>query len=445
MGSAVYYGGERPEQYDNFTELQKTATNKELTELTNHPNGVVRCYAFWALSYDSSAILFPIVLKHLTDTTLVKTQFGCIGGREKVGDFFINVVTPQYVDLDSKKLNDAELAALDSMLVYTPNTLYAKDKAIDRVKPTEQLYSKIRELVIQENNQLALVTLAKFQKEQDIPLILKNKEGNKADDGFYFMYKAISEFPNIVFLPLLKKNLHETLDDSHYHTEWSELYRAIASYQNETSVQLLEVPFTQLKYQGIREYHMQYIFGAIQSFYTPLYDKLLWRMWANEKLVNPEVFKTLYMRDSEKAFQLTKQTIEHADDFYYLVIGNYWNEKETQVNLIDIMLDTIISKDHALAVRLINENIRQINVHEFPTFADKAFELKDTSLVSALLARLATEDNPHIYLKAAEVLIAFRDKAINRKITNVYRKNKNLRKGWGGQEFAELLQENNLI
>ena len=104
MGSAVYYGGIRPKQYDNFEKLKETATQRELIELTNHPNGVVRCYAFWALSKDKSVDLFQIILNHINDYELVKTQFGCIGGQEKVGDFFISYATLdsiQEMELDS--------------------------------------------------------------------------------------------------------------------------------------------------------------------------------------------------------------------------------------------------------------------------------------------------------------------------------------------------------
>ena len=444
MDKAVGNAGIRPEQYDNFTELQKRATKDELVELTNYPNSVVRCYAIWALYYDSSANLFPIIIRHLNDTTSIKTQFGCIGSREKVGDFFINVVTPQYIDLDLKKLSDSELIALDSILVYTPNTLYAREKAIGRVKPNENLYLKVRELVIKENNQSALVTLAKFQQEQDIPLILKNNTGNKSDDDFFYTYKAISEFPNPAFLPLLKRNLNATLDDTHYDNEWSELYRAIASYKNDTALNLLKIPFTHIKHQEIREYHMEYVFGAVQSFYSSLYDELLWTMWANEKLINPEVFNMLYQKNPKKAFQLTKKTIENASDFYYLNANAYNDDVQNQVNLTDVMLDTIINKDKALAIKLINKNIREINVHQFPTFADKVLKLKDTSFVTSIFARIEKEDNAYIYLKAAEVLIAFHDKNINKRIIEVARRNANLRKGWGGQDFAKLLKDNGI-
>jgi hypothetical protein len=444
MGSAVYDSGSRPAQFDNFTELQKKATKEELMELTNHSNGVIRCYAFWALSYDTSVDLLPIVIKHISDTASVSTQFGCIGSSEKVGDFFISIVTPEYVDLKSKKLSPEEFEYLDSILVYTSNTLYARESAIFKAKPTETFYARARELVLKENNQSALVTLAKFKREQDIPLILNNKLKKERYDQLYFTYMAISEFPNIAFLPLLKKSLYEAVDKGSWSTEWRELYKAIASFKNDTALQLLKIPFTQVKLQNIKQYHIDFIFGAIQEFYTPIYDELLWTMWENEKKINAEVFNLLYPKNSEKAFQLTKKTIQNADDFYYLNTGTYSEDGKPPVNLLEVMLDTVLVRDKPYAIELINKNIREINVHQFPTFADKALKIKDTSIVTSLFARLEKEDNAYIYLKATEVLIALKDKEINKRIAEVAKRNPSLRKDWGGQDFAKLLKENGI-
>lgn len=444
MGSAVYYEGMRPPQYDNFTELQKTATQSELIELTNDSNGVVRCYAFWTLSYDTSANLLPIVLNHINDTASVKTQFGCIESREKVGDFFINVVTPQYVDLRSKKLTATEYEYLDSILVYTPNNLYSKENAINRTKLNETFYQRVRELVLKEKNQSALVTLAKFKREEDIPLILNNKQKEERYNQLFFTYRAISEFPNAAFLPLLKASLYEAMDKGAWSTEWRELYKAIASFKNDTALQLLKLPFTQVKHENIRQYHIDFVFGAVQEFYTPIYDNLLWEMWEDEKKITPQVFSLLYSKNPNKAFQLTKKTIQNADDFYYLNTGTYSEDGETSVNLLEIMLDTIITRDKPYAIELINKNIREINVHQFPTFAEQALKIKDTSFVTSLFDRLEKEWNAHIYLKATEVLIAFKDKDINRRLAEASKRNPNLRKDWGGKEFLKLLKDNGI-
>ncbi len=84
----------------------------------------------------------------------------------------------------------------------------------------------------------------------------------------------------------------------------------------------------------------------------------------------------LYPKNPPKAFELTKNTIHNADDFYYLNTESYSEDEETSVNLLDIMLDTVLAKDKLYAIELINKNIREINVHLFPTFADKALKIK---------------------------------------------------------------------
>ena len=442
MGGAVGNAGVRPKQFDNFTELQRTATKIELQELTNYPNGVVRCYSFWALTFDTSINLLPILIKHISDDENVSTMFGCIVSGEKVGDFFIKLTTPNYVDLNSKKLDSSQFAIIDSILIYTPNNLYSKQEAISRAKLTDRFYARARDLVIKDKNQEALVTLAKYQKEQDISLILKNKIGNKPDDGYFFTYRAISEFPHPNFFPLLEKNLKQTLSHDHYSTEWKELYKAIASYKSNKALELLTIPFTQVKHENIKEYHIDFVFGAVQDFYTPIYDELLWTMWADEKQINAKVFNLLYPINSDRAFQLTKKTLQNADDFYYL--NTYSFSEEQSVNLLDIMLDTVLVREKAYAIELINKNIREINVHQFPTFADKVLKIRDTSFVSSLFDRLKTEDNPHIYLKATEVLIALNDKEINKRIIEISKTNPALKKDWGGKEFTKLLKDNGI-
>jgi hypothetical protein len=401
MGSAVYYGGIKPKQYDNFERLRTKATKEELIELTSHPNAVVRCYSLWALSYDSSVELFPIIINHITDDEQVNTQFGCIGSAEKVGDFFINIATPQYVDLNSKKLTETELKQLDSILIYSHNNLYAKSQAISRAKASEPLYAKMRELVIKNHDQAALVTLAKYKKTQDIALIKQNKTGNRNDgEGYFFTYKAIIEFPNPDFLPLLESNLKKTLDDTHYSNEWRELYKAIASYKNEKAVELLKIPLTQVKHDNIRKYHIDFVFAAIRSFKNPLYDDLLWSLWVDEKRIAPDVFEYLSNKNTDKAFQLAKASLLNTDEFYATNISFDFEDMNSSGNLTIKMLDLVLQRDRQFGFEIIRSNIKEANVHQFPIFANKVAQIQDSSFIEPLFDRLSKEWNAHIYLKA---------------------------------------------
>ncbi|MHA4847802.1 hypothetical protein ACX0G7_26790 [Flavitalea antarctica] len=446
MGAAVYYGGIRPEQYDNFEELRKKATRTELIALTDHPNSVVRCYAFWALSYDSSINLLPIVIQHIADTALVNTQFGCVGSRKQVGDFFINVITPGYIDQNSNKLENFE--ELDSILIYTPNSLYATEKAIGEAKLTERFYERLKELVSTGKTESGIVKLAQFRKEEDIPLILSSGSRLEPGGSNYFTCLAISEFPHPAFFSFLSNELNETLDNNRYSPEWRALYRAIASYQNDDAVRLLSVPFTKVKYENIRRYHLDFVYEAIQVYYSPLYDHLLWEIWDNEKTISAEALKLLYASDAERAYQLTQKTLENVNDFRLqnFTLANDVNlyEEEIPVDLLGMMIDTIVVHDRALAIRLINQRLMDIDVHQFPTIADKAAGLKGDSFSISLLARIEIADNPHIYLKATEVLIGLRDKNINQKLLRLPEKNSSLKTDWGGAAFAKLLKDNNI-
>lgn len=434
MGSAVGYAGVRPDQFDNFMKLKTIASTSELMQLTNHPTPSVRCYSFWALSHDFTANLFPIVLSHIDDFEFVQTQFGCIISGEAVGDFFINIVTPKYTDIHSKKLDSIQFATLDSILIYTPNKLNAKSKAISRAKPTKSLYPRIRELVITDKDQAALVTLAKYKKEQDVEIILKNRTKSKFDEGGYFYtYKAISQFPHSDFMPLLEKNLKKTLDNTHVSNEWKELYKAITSYQNDDAKRLLLIPFTQVKHTDMKKYHMEFIFNAIQEFNDPIYEDLLWKLWIEEGQINSATFDYLVEKNHKKAFELTKVHLKNINQFG-------WDSN----NLIVEMLELTLSQEFEFGLDVIRTNIKEANVHIFPVFSDKAAEIKDQSFIEPLFERLETERNPHIYLKAAEALIAYNDANINMRILAASKKNKNLKKDWGGNAFNKLLKEHNI-
>jgi len=171
MGSEVGIAATRPEQYDNFTDLQTEASTLELIELTEHKNATVRSYAFWALSFDGSVDLMPIVLKHIDDNELVSTQFGCSGEDIKTGDFFIGIATSTS-EWQPNKLSNDQITRLNHTLISSGSDLAAKARAINNAETTDELYPRLRTLVINENNQSGLVALAKFQNEQDVELIL---------------------------------------------------------------------------------------------------------------------------------------------------------------------------------------------------------------------------------------------------------------------------------
>ncbi len=176
-GEAVGLSGDRTEQYDNFVELKKLATQTELLLLVNHPNPAVRAYSFWALTEYQNIDLLPIIKNHLNDNETVDTTFACLGQIRRTGDFFIKAATSDsgwIRQKSSKKLPSSQLQSLDRTLIQQPNDFFAQNEALVRINPDPALYPRIRHLLIDEHNPAALVALAKYKKEQDIPLIINS-------------------------------------------------------------------------------------------------------------------------------------------------------------------------------------------------------------------------------------------------------------------------------
>ncbi|MCX6833602.1 MAG: hypothetical protein NTW07_00460 [candidate division Zixibacteria bacterium] len=445
QGSAIGYSGERPKQWDNFTELKAAATVDELRTLTDHPSGVVRCYAFWALAYADSVDLYPIVRNHLSDTGSVTFQFGCTIDVQRAGDFFIELATPEYIDVEVGKLGSAQLWTLDSILIFGSHGLYARDRAIDAVQPVEYLYPRLRELVVRENNASALVALARYRKGQDIELVLTSPvEDWFAQDPRRYRFKAISYFPHPDFLPMIRAALEETLKEETYSSWWGDMYKAIASYENDEAVQLLEKSFTEVEHKNMRKYHLGYAFAAVREHKVPIFDRLFWRFCKDEKRMSPDVFEYLRGRNPDALYEVVKATLWHLQSFYDINRSYELADTSGSEDAVASMLHMVLERDSAEASRLIVHNTKVADVFMFPIFADAAAQIRSPGFVDALLSRLETENNPYVYLKAAEALIAYDDTAINGRVLEARRLNPALSEGWGGTALSRLLKDHGL-
>lgn len=441
MGSAVSAGGERPQQYDHFEKLREVATVAELSELTRHPNGVVRCYAFWALATHKEVDLFPFVLAHIHDTAGIETMFGCIVSEEQVGDIFVYIVRPGYFDADVHKLDSIQSAQLDSIMICTPNQLDSKASFIYHAPPRPALYPAIRKLVTEAHNTTALVPLARYRNPQDVPLILAGRDTTRpAGEGYYYTYEAISNFPHPDFFPLLQNKLEQSWQETRYTNELQVLYRALASYKNDKACALLQQSLLQVTNPSMRRTVLDFVTQAASAYKCPAYDSLLWILWTEEKQLYTPVFDYLRAKDPQRAYEAAQQTLLQPEA--YNIGYDYGNEKEPDpVSLIRFMLDDVLERDRAYGLDLIRDQIRN-GLRYFYLFADKAAALKERSLVDPLLERMLKEDNANIYLKAAKTLIAYKDKTVNARIAAAHKHIPD--HNWGKKEYETLLKKNGI-
>lgn len=453
MGGAVGYSGMRPEQYDNFEKLRKVATPKELQLLSNHPNPVVRCYAFQALTLvdklETSIDLFKIVKEHLEDSEKVDTQFGCIGSNMAVSDFFLSRALKKDYETDvyMYELDSLQEKEINNLLIHSKKDSYGRDRAIDAMEINAQNYAILKNLVLEEKNNTALQKLAAYKKEEDIQTILNfhKSKTDKDDDGIYATYVAIKEFPHPDFFPYLKDELGKTFGNDHYSNEWTVLYEAIARYKNQQALELLRLPFTKVVHSDIREYHLDFVHNAIMGSPSPLYDELLWTLWEGENVVMLESFDYLFGLDSERAYRMARKELGITAAIKNPKLNLDRQQYSEIEDREELMLNLLLENEKEVALDVISNKIKQENVHGFPMYASYVLKLKDPIFLGPLFERLKEEDNPHVYLEIVKTLLSYKDDRVNAEIIKMLAVNKNLTENWGGAELKQILQQENLI
>jgi hypothetical protein len=273
-GPAVGIAGVRPEQWNRYEGLRLRATETELLKLVNNENAVVRCYAFQALAGRNRNALFPVALQHLSDTTEVDTIFGCEGGSQKVGDFFLETVIGNQGNGTFNQLTKKQKETIDSLLIFErKNKLVARDALLSEVFPSQKYYRRIRQMATEENNKMAVVALSKYKNQQDKLLI---EQLLKAANNQTYGFAAVANFPDRSFFPILQQTLkNEVTKGSHGNDERLQLlYEAMVQYKDSSSRQLLQWALYNAK--GMQSiYHYDYLHQALKKFPAEIYTGLL--------------------------------------------------------------------------------------------------------------------------------------------------------------------------
>ncbi|WP_346861717.1 hypothetical protein [uncultured Draconibacterium sp.] len=278
-------------QYKNFEKFEKLASTKELSILLNHPNGIIRCYSFWAISNRDSIDIFDILKKHISDNELIKTLHFDMFGVELVSDIFINIATDDYPAKGGYKLNDYQLNILDSLLLYRQNIhTWHKNKLLERIKPNEKHYERIKEIAYKEENVDGLVALAKYQKDIDKELIKSYIFSRK---NLYHTLLAIREFPDQEFYPFLIQIHDEQIQKGSIQEPILEiLYQALARFPNENTLHVMNDAIKNTHFYT-RKVHKKYILLAIRKYpnnkFSDLEKKIrLPKYWIKEIEINNE-------------------------------------------------------------------------------------------------------------------------------------------------------------
>ncbi|MES2516285.1 MAG: hypothetical protein V4580_19175 [Bacteroidota bacterium] len=114
--AAIGYAGIETTVYRHFKKLQAKATDKELISLTDHDTASVRAYAYWALAKRKNPEIKNILRRHMKDTTKFWYTSGCSPDPERVNQFYLDLVNPEYNTPDCIKLTTNEVEEFSKVI-----------------------------------------------------------------------------------------------------------------------------------------------------------------------------------------------------------------------------------------------------------------------------------------------------------------------------------------
>lgn len=258
--------------------LEDSCTKDELLKLMNFENPLVRVRAYRTIIYRNEPDYFPILLNHLDDTAKVTWWYY----DDAAGEFMVSDLMIRKAESE-RKLTQSQKDSLVDIVLTKHLYLGTAEWMIQDIEPKEKYYPIIKQTAQKEftscHDLSNTYSLAKFKKQEDIPLIKKNFSeytDNPYCNVYYF--KTFEIFPDTAFFPLLtkyfdkviKKQKQQSYNDLKYYC------RAVAQYKTQNSLDIL-VALTKKETYPDSWYlpqNKEYVFSAIHKYKSPIYDSL---------------------------------------------------------------------------------------------------------------------------------------------------------------------------
>ena len=170
-------------------------------------------------------------------------------------------------------MEEGQKATMDSLLLFdTSNNLEARAKLLSEIIPKEKYYSRIRQIATEEHNNLAVVALSKFRKQQDKHLIeqMLTDRNNQV-----YGLAAVINFPDASFFPILQQTLRNEITEKNSNDDnrLQLLYKAIVQYKDQQSRHLLQSVLSEMKAMQ-SNYHLVYLQQALKMYPAAIYEGL---------------------------------------------------------------------------------------------------------------------------------------------------------------------------
>ena len=410
---------------DTFAfELDRIATTEELLKLTDHSQPIVRARALLFLLARAQRSTLPEVnfsalfIQHLFDTATVCIKVYeeyrpydrilplCSLYAQKVGGYFGQ--TGMYLPGKSPSFCDKDKHLMDSLILCQQVPLIEeKETLVFSLDTITSFYPKIKEQLLQFNDENAVIYLAKYQKEADINLILAHLPTGKSVHGVQKHWFPFRFFQHPQLFLFLKEQLDTYWKDSRF-------MGCIAQYQSKEAANLLSEIYNREKKEKKAHYLKSNLRRVIEQYYSAPYADL---------------YVTILSENAPFGYlRLPDELWEHQGDTLFLLYEK-WKESDNKWAKRDVQslypkAKEYIEKNHPEKVAEVV--FKQIEMGEnYRKYARSFFYIKqskDTVFVDPLFSLLKEEPKPDNRFFIIKIIMSFKNQAVNHRLESFFLK-----------------------
>jgi hypothetical protein len=401
-------------------ELQTTASEEELIQLTKSENPLMRIFSLEALIKNNSSHIYDLLLAHCNDTAIVTVAYwgyDIIGGRlrkESVRDIVFELSSHNRV-LEKK---------IDQWLIFHDNQIQKTLFVLESIKPKRRYYQRVVDLA-HEDYYGAIVTLCKFRKEKDIPLIHSVCMQYLREEDYIWL--PASPTSGIKYFP--HESLFEVLKEAIHRNEYVDI-TSIIEYENQASADLL---LTYINDPEANEYisfqDTKSVWREVNANYKPIYNDLLLACWKKHDFVSKSYLKNYHRNFPTECIEQCKLSLERIKEP---------SKHDMSGELYTQIMDLVYSKDSIWFRDFLERKLFESNFHLHRKWTEESVRFNDPAMWSLLCSRIEKESNPNFYLPVSEVLLKSKNYEAQNLLLTTLRKNQGI-DGWGKEKLIELL------
>src|ERR1035437_3174260 len=328
--------GHTPVLYKSFIKLRDKATNEELLLLLKRKNSVVKGYASMALADKKYPKLYEIITPFIESREIVETQKSDMETKEELAEVFYFWV---YYQNNINKLSSKDSLffmkqsqKIDSVIICSnKSTGFLLEVALENTNVNTSIYLRVKELALKKNK-YAIITLAKYKKQEDIPLLIGLGENSLL---------AISYFPDKAFWNFLLK-YKESKRSLDY-------FMAIASYKNKKAEELLNKIYPTCDSIAIIS-----LDEALIHNYCIIYQDLILKIWVDSKTIDLSgAIKLINECPNKSSLSFAKGLLNNKANNFLEFDSNYG----TKDSIMPLLLKNIAKYNKGLLLNICNKNI----------------------------------------------------------------------------------------